>query len=94
MSSTQIKTGAGISIGSTRAQVTAAYAHFDAIGTGPLTDLYEINGPKAKLVIEVEKANGDPNYSNKVVLMEVNGLGSAPGSLFGNDAGGGICPAP
>jgi hypothetical protein len=92
--STQIKTSAGISIGSTRQQVLAAYPRFDAIVAGPVTDLYEINGPNAKLVIEVERTGGDPDYANRVALMEVNWLGSAPGSLYGNDAGGGICPGP
>jgi hypothetical protein len=92
--STQIKTSMGISIGDTRTQVTTAYPHADAVVTGPLTDLYEINGAKAKLVIEVGRLGEVPAAEvNKVVLMEVNGLGSAPGSLYGNDAGGGICPS-
>jgi len=90
--STQIHTSAGISIGDTGAQVVAAYPHIDAIVTAPETDLYEINGPHAKLVIEIGRAGGDPTFVDKVIVMEVNPLGSSPGSIVGNDAGGGICP--
>ena len=97
VNSTQITTSAGISIGSTLAQLKAAYPHFDAVVKGPVTDLYDIKGQKAQLVIEVKRPGADGNdiaWDNKVVLMEVGALAIPVSSLYGNDAGGGICPGP
>lgn len=95
--STQIKTTTGISIGSNRQQLLAAYPHFDAIVKSHSTDLYEIRGPKAQLVIEVKRPGADGSgvaWDNTVVLMEVGTIAAGVGSLYGNDAGGGVCPAP
>lgn len=89
----QVHTTTGISIGSTLAQLTAAYPKFDAVVKGPVTTLYALDGTHAQLVIEVADGNvAGAGWANKVVLMELQPLGHPPVALYANDAGGGICP--
>ncbi len=93
ISSTQIKTSAGISIGSSVARLKTAYPEFDRVVAAPTTTLYELNGSHGTLVMEVgTKGKVPASEANRVVLMEIEQLGAESGSLFGNDAGGGICP--
>jgi hypothetical protein len=92
--SPEIKTAAGISLGSTLAQLTAAYPTFAILASGPLTNLYVLNGTNGQLVFEVGKAGaGLGADENRVVNLWIRTRSSTPpGSIFDNDAGGGICP--
>lgn len=91
--SPSIRTTTGISLGDTLAQVKAAYPTFDAVISGPQTDLYVVDGAAGELVVEIGKTGAAASAVGKVADLWIRLKNSTPpGSIDGNDAGGGICP--
>jgi hypothetical protein len=91
ISSLDIKTAAGIHIGSTAAQLTAAYPTFDhTVEEGPVV-LYSINGANSQLVFEFAKQASVPADDGTVVQIEVEGGTATPVGAAGTD-GFGYCP--
>jgi hypothetical protein len=89
--SVELKTAAGIHIGSTKAQLTAAYPSFDhTVDEGPVV-LYSINGAKSQLVFEFAKQASIRADDGTVVQIEVEGGTSTPVGAYGTD-GFGYCP--
>ena len=93
-----VHTAAGIQVGSTRAEVLAAYPHADAVTHGVLSDVYVITGSVGKLVIEVARADsGDVGYWPPGQVDTVLWMGAVQHSdpapaIAGTDGGPSTCP--
>jgi hypothetical protein len=94
--SRSIRTSQGIHVGSSLADVRAAYPHAK-VTVSSASDLYVVKGSRGQLVLEVSRNNeygrGEwpPNVLGTVVWMDVVAAGSEPEPLAGsNDAG--PCP--
>jgi hypothetical protein len=95
--SPDIKTATGVSLGSTLAQLTAAYPALGAPTYEAQTNVYVLRGTRGQLVFEVGRDGSAMAAADvgTIVNLRVEQAGAtAPGSIYGNDAGGGICPAP
>jgi hypothetical protein len=75
-----VATDAGLQVGDSEGELTAAYASFDSVNApyGHST-LYVIGGPTGRLVYEV--------LDGSVIFMSALALGTEPTPFFGNDAG-------
>jgi hypothetical protein len=90
--SVDIKTAAGIHIGSTADQLAAAYPKFDqTVDEGPVV-LYSINGKQSQLVIEFARQASVPADDGTVVQIEVESGTAPPVGAYGTD-GFGYCPS-
>ncbi|HEX4444048.1 MAG TPA: hypothetical protein VHZ81_10795 [Galbitalea sp.] len=90
--SPQIKTAAGISLGSTRDEVVAAYPRARVV-SAEISDLYVVDGTAGELVIEIPKTSFDAGAdANHVVDLYVALKSYPPGPTYQNDAGGRLCP--
>jgi len=93
-----VHTAAGIQVGSTRAQLLAAYPHPDAVEHGAISDVYVIDGSVGHLVMEVARTDsGDPGYWPADQVDTVLWMGAvAPGgdarAIAGTDGGPSTCP--
>jgi hypothetical protein len=89
--SPEILTDRGIGIGSSSAEVEAAYPDAEVLD-GAFARVYEIAGPVSRLVIEVRTEDTFAFTADRVWTMRVEALDFSLGSLAGGDAGV-FCPA-
>ena len=94
--STQPHTAAGIHVGSSLADLTAAYSgHFDTVLDNYLTDVYAVDGTHGRILFEVPKDTGDgywlPSDLGKVLFIHVTELSQPVFGVAGSDAGYGGC---
>jgi len=94
-----VATETGISAGSSRSELEAAYSSFDVVAPGDVADVYVLRGAgSSELWIEVANAetSAGPDYwegdtAEHVLWMRVVKAGFEPRSIAGGD-GGGPCP--
>ena len=91
VASIDIHSAKGIHIGSTAAELTAAYPTFDHTVDEGLVVLYSINGANSQLVFEFAKQGSIPADDGTVVQIEAESGTGTPVGAAGTD-GFGYCP--
>jgi hypothetical protein len=97
--SNKLATSTGIRIGSTLAQLKAAYGSFDRVITQPSTTLYVIKGTHGQLAFEVARqitfGSGTPYWDadqvDKVQFLSIWNLSTTPRAFSGTDGAPGSC---
>lgn len=94
-----IHTAKGIHVGSTRADVLAAYGSSAKTVHGGLSDVFILTGPTGSLSIEVatQYSDGGSNYwpddqVDTVLWMATTAPAIDPGPIAGTDGGSSACP--
>jgi hypothetical protein len=93
-----IHTSKGITVGSSRAQVQAAYPHPNALTHGPLSDVYVLDGSGGRLLIEVARSDNNdigywsPSQVDSVLWMGAIAPGGSVASIAGTDNIPAACP--
>lgn len=83
-----VPTSEGIRVGDTRAQLEAAHTSFDAVIHRELVDMYVMEAPASRLVIEVvTDSEWYPEYADRVLAMHVQSTSYEPFSIAATDAG-------
>lgn len=93
--SPEVETTVGLGVGSTRSELTSAYLGFDEQWSGPLSDVYALNGANGRLVFEVAKRPHAPlsdywsdDVLDTVLWMIVVPVGAPAPAIAASDAGG------
>jgi len=90
-----VHTEEGITVGSSRAQVQAAYPNPDEVRHGPLSDVYVLDGVGGRLLIEIARSdNGDAGHWSPSQVDTVLWMGAiTPHGTVTPIAGTGDIPA-
>lgn len=91
----EVETTLGLGVGASRTELIAAYPSFDEHWSGPLSDVYALNGDNGRLVFEVAKRATAPLHDywsddvlDTVLWMLVVPAGAPAPAIAASDAGG------